>query len=88
MSTQPASQEELVSFLDKLAQFRDSLEPADQAILDEMTASALSADQQEVQGFANIGTISGAFGNQQLLARPYYRPYYNAVGNLTTLPGG
>jgi hypothetical protein len=44
-------QDEVIGFLNKLAEFRQTLEPGEQAILDEMTATALSSSG-EVQGFA------------------------------------
>lgn len=85
MSTQPASQDQLVGFLDKLAKFRETLDPSEQTILDEVTATALNASEGEVQGFSLRGpnALGGAFNNEALLSRPYYRPYYRAVLDLS-----
>jgi len=84
MSTQgqTASQVELVTFLEKLAQFHATLSPREQAILDEMTAASMAASTPEVQGylnnpqtFPNIGTT---FQSLNTPASQYYY-YYRGV---------
>ena len=83
LSVQPTSHGDMIAFLDKLAKFHETLPPGEKAILDQMTAAALNAPQGDVQGFgSNLPTLGGAFGNQQLLAKPYYKPYYNSVTSL------
>jgi hypothetical protein len=76
MSTQsqPASQEELVPFLEKLAQFHATLSPREQSILDEMTAMALVPPSSEVQGYTLTAVPS--LGPSILGATPSSKYYY------------
>ena len=82
MSTQskPHSKDELIAFLEKLAKFHETLSPSEKAILDQMTAAALSASPGDVQAFAYLPTLGEAFRSPQLVAHPYYR-------SVTTLTG-
>jgi hypothetical protein len=86
---QPIDQDELVSFLIKLADFHSTLSPREQTILDDMTAKAMTppAQEAEVQGFALSmpgaaqTALGQAFNSPALIARSYYRPanvYYYA----------
>ena len=77
---------EALDFLDKLAQFHGTLSPAQQTLLDEMTAAALQAP--DVDGFVLISgtqpisslrqTLVGQAGDAKL---QYYR-YYAGVASL------
>jgi hypothetical protein len=83
MSTQSqsASESELIAYLEKLAQFHDTLSPREKEIMNEMTIAALNT--QDVSGFGSVPTMQNLFVSSQgpaaagQLARPYY--YYRAV---------
>jgi hypothetical protein len=80
MSTpaQPAQANEVAAFLEKLAQFHETLNPTEQALLDDMTTAALRASQADVQGYSlNFATIGPMLSNQSLTLAPYnQKPYY------------
>jgi len=83
MSThaEPASQEQLIAFMEKLADFHESLSPTEQEIMDQLTASGLGSD--EVQGYAvgsPLPTLQNLYKSPQLL--PTVRPYYREVSTL------
>jgi hypothetical protein len=74
---QPASADELGTFLEKLAQFHATLSPREQAILDEMTAMSLITPSAEVQGYTNVPTIGPLVLNAPVSSQYYY--YYSGV---------
>ncbi|HLZ68944.1 MAG TPA: hypothetical protein VKV26_03440 [Dehalococcoidia bacterium] len=93
---QPASEGELVTFLEKLAQFHGTLSPREQALLDEMTATALIApqlSQEEVQGYTSGPTYYQTFLTLNQPGSAYYSyysavgQYYNTLGTYYKLPG-
>jgi hypothetical protein len=82
VSTEAQSSDETVQFLEKLAQFHETLSPNEQTMLDELTAAALSDDVQGF-GFTNLTTIQGNLTGTGTLTN---RPYYNNVAGM--LGGG
>lgn len=80
MSTESQQGDETIQFLEKLAQFHETLSPNEQVMLDELTAAAMSDDVQGY-GFTNLTTIQGAFTSPQSLpTRPYYANVTNLLG--------
>lgn len=90
MPDQSATDADALEFLDKLAQFHATLNPTQQAMLDEMTAAALQAP--EVEGFI-IVQKSNSLLRQSLLGQlgntsAKYYDYYASVGTFLTSASG
>lgn len=66
------SEADLAAFLEKLADFHETLTPPEQGLLDRMTLAAIRHDDAEVAGFMNFGTPGMADMFQGLSARKYY----------------
>lgn len=79
MQTGPASQDELISFMERLADFHETLTPPQQAILDEMTATALGGDDVRGFAFSPVPSLNNLFANPHML--PSTRPFYARVAS-------
>lgn len=75
MQTGPASEADMVSFMEKLADFHETLTPGEQAILGQLTATALTGGD-EVQGFlySPVPSLRNFVLNPTLLPSP--KPFY------------
>ena len=84
MSTQadPVSESELIQFMEKLAEFHESLSPKEQAMMDEMTAASM-ADEVSGFGFTNLSQLQGQFqgGGSALPTRQYYANVASILGD-------
>jgi hypothetical protein len=85
--TQPASEGDVLSFLEKLAKFHETLPPSEQAILDDMTAAILGGAQGDTQGYTfTLSPLGTAFQSPQFEAKYYY--YYRQVADRQAAFGG
>jgi hypothetical protein len=75
MQTGPPSEADMVSFMEKLADFHETLTPGEQAILDQVTATALTGGD-DVEGFlySPVPSLRNFVLNPSLLPSP--RPFY------------
>ena len=77
---EPASEAELVTFLEKLAQFHTTLSPREQLLLDDLTAAALMPPAGEVEGYT-VPPLLQTLQTVNLPTSTYYG-YYKAVLSL------
>ena len=90
MQAQSHTEEELIAFMEKLADFHETLDPKEQALMDHLTASALSGGN-DVEGFLQAGpNLQTLYTTPSLqpAARPYYRQVAGLIGGVQGPLGG
>ena len=80
--TPQPTNEELLAFLEKLADFHDTLTPAEQSMLGDLTVGALTREDAEVSGFMVGGPVLNTHMFQGLGPRSYYTFVGDMLGGM------